>query len=242
MKIKEKLSEIRKFCQTNADQAIVKKYARFFVEGYDAYGVDPKLLEKQGALWIQKFGKELNVEDFLKLGDLLIQRGKHEEGNLAIWFAAAFKSRYTAATLDRFGCWLEDGIRNWAHCDFLCGEILWQFISRKLVTLEALADWRDSHSKWKRRAVPVTLLAALRMDTPVPSLLQFISPMMLDPEKVVRQGLGWFLREAWKKTPVPVEAFLIRWKDTCGRLIIQYATEKMSPSQKAKFRKEKIRG
>ena len=64
---------------------------------------------------------------------------------------------------------------------------------------------------------------------------------MLDPERVVQQGLGWFLREAWKKTPAPVEAYLTGWKDTAPRLIFQYATEKMSAADRARFRRAKSR-
>lgn len=60
---------------------------------------------------------------------------------------------------------------------------------------------------------------------------------MSDNEKVVHQGLGWFLRKAWEKHPQETEAFLLKWKDRCARLIIQYATEKMIPEQKVLFKK-----
>jgi len=63
--------------------------------------------------------------------------------------------------------------------------------------------------------------------------------MMMQPEKVVHQGLGWFLREAWKVYPQPVEAFLLQWKETSPRLIFQYATEKMTPEEKARFKRTK---
>ena len=65
----------------------------------------------------------------------------------------------------------------------------------------------------------------------------FIDPMMMDQEKVVHQGLGWFLRETWKKSPDLVEGFLLKWKDQCARLIIQYATEKLTKAQKAKYKR-----
>jgi 3-methyladenine DNA glycosylase AlkD len=70
--------------------------------------------------------------------------------------------------------------------------------------------------------------------------LDFLEPMMLMPEKVVHQGLGWFLREAWKLYPQPVEDFLLKWKDSAPRLIFQYATEKMTSDEKIRFKKEKI--
>lgn len=50
---------------------------------------------------------------------------------------------------------------------------------------------------------------------------------MLDEEEGVQKGLGTLLREIWKKHPDLAETFLLKWKDKCGRKIIQYATEKM---------------
>ena len=35
------------------------------------------------------------------------------------------------------------------------------------------------------------------------------------------------------------ETFLLKWKNTAPRLIIQYATEKMTLEQKLRFKKEK---
>ena len=52
-------------------------------------------------------------------------------------------------------------------------------------------------------------------------------------------GLYKYLREIWKKQPDLAETFLLKWKDTCGRKIIQYATEKMDKNNKTKFKKVK---
>ncbi|WP_230741467.1 DNA alkylation repair protein [Methanooceanicella nereidis] len=100
-----------------------------------------------------------------------------------------------------------------------------------------MSSWRYDASKWKRRAVPVAMIKLLKtVEDPV-QLLDFIRPMMMDKERVVHQGLGWFLRETWKKYPVQVESFLLVWKDSSPRLIFQYATEKMTPENKARLKK-----
>ena len=62
---------------------------------------------------------------------------------------------------------------------------------------------------------------------------------MMDPERVVQQGLGWFLREAWKKQPKPVESVPAGMERQAPRLIFQYATEKMTPAARARFRRAK---
>jgi 3-methyladenine DNA glycosylase AlkD len=51
--------------------------------------------------------------------------------------------------------------------------------------------------------------------------------------------MGWFLREAWKVNAAEVEAFLLKYKDSAPRLIIQYACEKMTPENKQRFKRAK---
>ena len=232
-------NEIRAFCKKNADDKIVQKYAKYFVEGYDAYGIDGKLSEEQRKIWFEKYKDELGFDGFLKLGDLLVKDGKYEEVFFAIWFAGRFQKEFTVKTFTRFYKWIDIGVKNWAHSDVLSGEILSPFLVNNIVSLKAFADWRKSKNKWHRRAVPVTMTKYLKNELPTKILLDFIDPLMMDEEKVVRQGLGWFLREAWKRNSAPVEKFLLKWKDKCGRLIIQYATEKMKPKEKERFRKTK---
>jgi 3-methyladenine DNA glycosylase AlkD len=81
------------------------------------------------------------------------------------------------------------------------------------------------------------LIEVLDTDIPLERLFRIIEPLMLDSDKFVQKGLGWFLREAWKRHPKETEDFLLKWKDTCGRTIIQYATEKMDKENKSRFRR-----
>ncbi len=232
-------SEIRSFCSAHADSRQVARYARFFREGYDAFGVPQESFDKQRDIWLEKYRDAMGLAGFLALGDILVKTGKYEEASYAISFIIPFKKEWTKETFQRVGCWLEQGICNWAHSDFLCGEVLNPCLGQKIVAVSAMKDWRKSESKWKRRAVPVALLAFAKMPAKISPLLRFIRPMMLDKERVVHQGLGWFLREAWKINPQVVEPFLLGWKDNAPRLIFQYATEKMTPRQKARFRAKK---
>jgi 3-methyladenine DNA glycosylase AlkD len=238
-RLNDKLTEIRAFCQKHADPALARKYSRFFTEGYDAYGLDRELIEKQRSRWLEEWSDELGLQGFLELGDLLVQNGKYEEASCAICFVREFTKEFTPETLQRFGAWLDGGFRNWAHTDILSGEVLSHFLNEKIVPLKAFSEWRSAESKWKRRAVPVTLIKVLGPGIPLSRLIDFVSPMMEDSEKVVQQGLGWFLRESWKVDSTLTEKFLMEWKDRCGRIIIRYATEKMPSSKRAKFRKGK---
>ncbi|HWS01479.1 MAG TPA: DNA alkylation repair protein, partial [Prolixibacteraceae bacterium] len=113
------------------------------------------------------------------------------------------------------------------------------FFLQKLVPLSGLIEWQKSDYRFQRRSVPVSLIKLLKTTTDYTPFFNLLSPLMLDKERVVHQGLGWFLREAWKKQPVDTENFLLLWKDRSARLIFQYATEKMDKEAKLRFRKEK---
>ena len=238
-KLEAMVGEIRSFCGENADEKTVSRYARFFREGYDAYGLTKEEMEEYTKRFREAHKKELNLDGFLKLGEILLESGKYEEASFAMRFLVPLEEQFDIKTFQKLGEWLETGVRNWAHTDFLCGEILSRFMQRGIVTLEDFSSWRDSGSKWKRRAVPVSMLTLLKTESDYARLLDFIEPLMMDDEKFVRQGLGWFLREAWKKQPKAVEAFLLRWKDSAPRKIYQYATERMTPENKARFRRKR---
>jgi 3-methyladenine DNA glycosylase AlkD len=235
----EVINEIRSFYNAHGNPDLVKKYSRFFVEGYDAYGVDQKVIEKQRLIWFVKFQTKLGFNDFLQLGDLLVAGGKYEEVFLGFWFIKQFEKQFTKATFIRLSSWLENGICNWAQTDVFSGDIISPFLINKIVDMDALTEWRYSSSKWMRRSATVSLIKPSQGGQSVKAILDFIAPLMNDTEKVVHQGLGWLLRETWKLHPQEVEAFLLEWKDTCPRLIIQYATEKMKAEQKSRYKRLK---
>ena len=232
--------EVTEFCRCHADPALAQKYARYFVEGYDAYGVDWRIpeYEAQRKAWLDRLKLE-GARAVLDAGDLLMKSGKYEEGACAIRFAADSPEYYTPEAFERIARWFERGIVNWALCDVLCGEVLGEFLAQGVVSLKALEPWIASPHKYQRRAVPVTLIKMAKSKWDLRPLLRLIEPLMDDQEKVVQQGMGWFLREAWKMQARTVESFLMKHKETCPRLIVQYATEKMDKVQRERFRRTK---
>ena len=239
--VKALVEEIRAYCAAHADAKQAARYARYFKEGYDAWGLlggkDPLWNEKQKE-WLERY-RGLSLRGFLKLGEPLFRGGKYEEGALAIRFAAQLRDEFDAKSFEGLTKWFAAGIGNWAHTDVLCGEVIGPLLAGGQVGLQAMAAWRGSKFKYQRRAVPVGMLNLLKTARDVKPLVEFLRPLMMDPERVVHQGLGWFLREAWKKQPKLVEAFLLEWKDRAPRLIFQYATEKMTPEARTRFRSAK---
>ena len=237
MKATELYEDIRAYCRANANEAVVKKYSRYFKEGYDAYGLTREQLEGKVASLLGD--RRVNMKLVLSASRLLVKSGKYEETSFAILLLKGFSGQFTAETFEEIGKWFEIGITNWGHTDVICGLLISEFFERNIVSLDALGDWRTAANKYQRRAVPVALIELLKSTSDYAPLFAFIEPLMLDSERVVHQGLGWFLREAWKLKRKDTEAFLLKWKDEAARLIFQYATEKMTAKEKERFRKDK---
>jgi 3-methyladenine DNA glycosylase AlkD len=230
-------NDIRKYCQKHADPKVVKKYQRYFKDSYDAWGLTHELVVAKVKKVTSADGVNLNF--VLETAPLLIRTGKYEETSIAILMVKAFHKEWSQATFHAVEKWFGIGINNWAHTDFICGEIISLFYQKEMIDYTTLEPWRKAHNKFQRRAVPVSMIKPLKTAECIDPLFDFIEPMMMDPDREVHQGLGWFLREAWKKQPIVTEDFLLKWKDTAPRLIFQYATEKMTPEHRLQFRKGK---
>jgi 3-methyladenine DNA glycosylase AlkD len=232
-------AEIQAYCSAHANADLAAKYARFFKEDcYDAWGLmDAKheFWNARQADWLERY-RPLGLTGFLRLGELLFASGKYEEGAIAIRFVKAFGSDFDSKALPGLARWFASGLRNWAHTDVLCAEILIPALRDGRIGLEELAEWRASPHAYQRRAVPVAALGLFKGQFSTHVMLDLIRPLMTDADRVVHQGTGWYLREFWKKTPHVVEPFLLHYKDSAPRLIFQYATEKMSPEEKARFK------
>lgn len=239
--IEQKQIEIRDFFTKHSNPEIVKKYARYFKEGYDGYGIETKTFQKQQDWWTENWKGEMSLEKYLDLGDKLMQTGKLEEQSCAIHFIKSERKNYTPETFERVGHWFDMGISNWATTDVLCMMVLSSFLIDEVIPYEKLKEWSQADSEWKRRAVPVTLVELLKKGLKPKIALPIIEPLMLDNSEYVQKGIGTLLRGLWKKWPKKVEDFLLKWKDQCGRLIVQYATEKMDKEYRKKFRRVKIK-
>lgn len=228
-------NEIQCYCKENANEALVRKYSRYFKEGYDAYGLSHELLLSKVDDIVRV--QNIDFDTIVKTCHLLIPTGKYEEVGFAILLMKEFKKQFTIETFGEIEKWFDLGISNWAHTDTICGDLISIFLEKKIITFERMEKWRGAKNKFQRRAVPVALIKMLKYTNEYQPFFDFIEPMMMDEDREVHQGLGWFLREAWKKNPEQTEMFMMQWKDTAPRLIFQYATERMKPEQKQHFKR-----
>lgn len=231
------IADFREFCREHSDPAIVQKYSRYFKDGYHGWGLPSGMFDAKVEEILALPGMDLPTA--ITMSETLVRSPKYEEVSLAIRMTLKFQKQWTPETFKAVEHWFSIGISNWAHTDYICGDILSLMFKKDFITLQTISDWRSAENKFQRRAAVVSLIKPMKISAGFQAYFDFIDPMMRDAEREVHQGLGWFLREAWKKQPEATETFLMKYKDSAARLIFQYACEKMTSEQKQKFRRTK---
>jgi len=92
--IKKIETEIREFLKKNADEKIVQKYARYFNEGYDSYGINKEKFSRKRDEWFRFCEKNLTLEEILTLCENLIKTGKYEEASIALDYFNKLRENY----------------------------------------------------------------------------------------------------------------------------------------------------
>lgn len=230
-------NEIKAFCLSNANEEVALKSQKYFKEKFDCYGLSAPLIHSKVKEMLNR--KTFGLSVVLETYPLLARSGKSEEISIGLLLVNGFPKEYTLETFTAIGNWFSFSIYNWAHADTLGMYILPHFILNDILPLTNFSNWLRSPYKFQRRCVPVTLIKPMKKLRQVSSYISFVEPLMNDPEREVHQGVGWFLREAWKIQPDETEAFLLKWKETAPRLIMQYACEKMTADKKLLFKRSK---
>jgi len=229
------IQEIRSYCLENADAERAQKSQRYFKEEFVGYGLTASHVYTKVKELLKS--NEFDLPIVLAAAPILMESRKYEEISFALLLLDGLWKQYTPETFQIIGQWFTISINNWAHADTLGMFTLPRFLDKKIVEMNDFSSWLDSPFKFQRRCVPVTLIKHIKKTREVMPSITFVEKLMSDTEREVHQGVGWFLREAWKISPAEVESFLEKWKDTTPRLTIQYACEKMTMENKQRFKR-----
>lgn len=229
-KFKEIYRQIERFCFDREDPVRAIRNMRDFYEGYDAFGLEEEEIKILRDRIFDQY--ELTVREIVDFGLFLLKTGKFEFGSLAISMIKKHRPRLDPYAREKIKEWLDNGVENWAHADALGIKILPVLFELELVDLSSFASWRDSRSKWTRRAAVVSLIW-LRKALPAEDILRFIEPLLADNEKVVQQALGWLFKELWNRATEITEEYLETHKESIDRYTLKQVISLM-PHSKAK--------
>lgn len=236
-KVPEKYKAIYKvvqtFCFDHEDPVYAQRNMRFFSEGYDAFGIDDTALKGFRNRLIKEFS--FSPAEFAEFGKYLFSTGKYEFGTLAIMILKKYRPRFDREVYEAIKEWLDTGVENWVHADLIATKFIPVFREFDLCSIAELQDWLLSSSKWTRRAVLMGMMQIKEEISPE-VILALAEKVIHDSERVVQQGLGTMLKDAWVKYPEPIEAFLTQHLNDLDKKAVEIATMKMSLSRARQYR------
>jgi len=233
----ELYKEINSFGKANANAEILAKTQRFVRGGYMGHGLTTEQITKKINEIVKR--QDVTLDIILGAAPLCLRNNMLEEISMIFLMINRFKKDFSHSSFKEIEKFFSVGIDNWIHADILGMYTLPAFMEVGIIKTEDFDEWKISSYKFQRRCVPVTLIKPMKKEKSAARYRDYIEPLMVDKEREVHQGVGWFLREAWKIEAKETEDFLLKWKDTAPRLIFQYACEKMTAAEKARFKKAK---
>jgi 3-methyladenine DNA glycosylase AlkD len=98
--------------------------------------------------------------------------------------------------------------QTWAYVDALAANIVGPLCTGAAGTAEILDRWAVDPDFWVRRAALLSQLRPIRDGAPLDRFLRYADAMLEEKDFFIRKAIGWVLREAGKRRPADVTAWL----------------------------------
>ncbi len=209
---------------------------RYFVDGVKTYGVHREFLHRLArdtAAGLKTNSPEGGggLPAALRIGDGLFRSGNMDEAAVATGIVARFQRHLTPAHFATLHRWV-DGVQDWASCDSLCGDLIGPLIREHPQLIGRVVPWTRSRHRWRRRAAAVSLISLARTGERLPEILRVADRLLGNPDVMVQKGVGWLLKEATRRRADAIVAYLVNKGPNTSRLVLRYASEKLSPAQR----------
>jgi 3-methyladenine DNA glycosylase AlkD len=185
-----------------------------------------------------KWAKRLKDEgwshdDILTLAEELLKAGSWEEGAIALELVARRKGEFRESDFSTFERWLSEYVNNWGHTDSIAPHIFGELVERYPNLSEGIFKWTKSPNRWMRRASSVTYILHARHGKFHDVVYKTADALLGDDDDMVRKGVGWMLKCASQADEKGVVAYLMNNRTRTSRLVLRYATEKVSPGNRS---------
>lgn len=225
--------EIRKDLKSSVNVKYKEGIYRYFKEQVKPIGVRFPIVGKITQKYFNLLKKEWKYEDFVELSEKLLKDGWLEETAIAFGFMERLNKQFTEESFYLFETWLNKYVSNWANCDHISAHLIGEVVDKYYPKfINNLIKWTISDNRWVRRSSAVSLVVHARHGKYLKDVFKVSENLMQDKDEMVQKGVGWLLKEASRKHEKEVVDFLIRWRLKTSRLVLRYATEKVSKANR----------
>jgi len=124
--------------------------------------------------------------------------------------------------------------RTWALADALAGDVLGRMVGVDPEGMtHALDRWATDDDFWVRRASLLAELRPIRGGATLNRFLRRAEPMLEEREFFIRKAIGWVLREAGKRRPAEVAAWVGPRTHRASGVTMREAVKYLDPSDAA---------
>jgi len=220
--------------QSAADPVRAAQAARFFPSSPPILGAPAGLPRALALELVERMKQGASLDDIIAIAGALYASGIMEEGSCANSLLAAFWRRFHPEHWDTFEHWI--GLFNcWGTTDSFGLKVLGPLVLRDGPPIARLRRWATSANPWARRASVVSLIPLARRGRHIEIILEIIDTLLSDPEDIIQKAIGWALKEMCKGDPRAVVTYLADHRERMSRLALRYASEKLTPTQKAQL-------
>ena len=120
--------------------------------------------------------------------------------------------------------------RTWALVDYLAVDLLGSIVIADPGGMTPVMDrWANDDDFWVRRSALLCELRPIRKGHPLDRFLARAEPMLEEGEFFIRKAIGWVLREAGKRRPDDVAAWLAPRTDRASGVTMREAVKYLPP-------------
>lgn len=213
-----------------------KGAARFFRQAPGSYGEHDRFLgiPVPTLRRLVKEGRDLSLDEQARL---LASPWNEVRLFACLVLVACAKKRKLPEERRSLAEWVlahREGVNNWNLVDTLIPDTLGR--------VEPTEDWVEvveslfsSSRLWDRRIAILATLGWMRTFDRTDLVYRFVSRVLQDEEDLIHKAAGWMLREAGKRRPDELRAYLTRYAARMPRTMRRYAIERFSPEERRRW-------
>jgi 3-methyladenine DNA glycosylase AlkD len=152
--------------------------------------------------------REIGHDDLVRLVEALWAEPLFERRMASVVLLDRFADRLGVADLPLIGRLVRESL-TWALVDGLAGDVLGRLVEADPESLTPVLDrWASDEDFWIRRSSLLAELRPIRHGATLERFLRRADSMLDEREFFIRKAIGWVLREASKKRPQQVTAWV----------------------------------
>ena len=235
------INEIKAYLKDNASRLTEEQKTRMYKilnssnPNFIGYGNKHSDIEKYVKEIYNK--NELSYDKASEIFKELIVSDVHDEKIAAIFLLNRFNKNFNRETLNMIQELIPENFDTWAITDTTMIRVIGPFLGKKgneELAEKTIERWSESENLWVRRASLVILLKTIMMKKEFDEIyvFEFAEKMLVYQEEYIQKGIGWLLKTCSKFKPDSIFKYLMNNKERLPRLILRYASEKLSKEKR----------